>query len=169
MIETIEHNNQRYPRFQAQGNAAQFCRPFAQQVCKGNGYDIGGNRLQWCYEDALGNKALLIDPLYNAEYDAYKLPDMKVDYIHSSHCLEHLPNWVDAIDYWRTKLHKGGVLFLYLPDYSQTYWRVWQNRKHIHTFTPDILRDYLNDRGWANVFVSGVDLNNSFCVIAENQ
>jgi predicted SAM-dependent methyltransferase len=168
MIKTIQHNGIEYPHFQCEGNAAQFCRPFAQKVCKGVGYDIGGNRAQWGYVDVDDNKAMIIDPLYSKEYDAYNLPNIKVDYIHSSHCLEHLPDWVAAIDYWKTNLHKGGVLFLYLPDYSQTYWRVWHNRKHIHSFTPNILRDYLTDRGWKNIFVSAVDLNNSFMVMAEN-
>lgn len=168
MIETITHNMVEYPAFQSKGNAAQFCRPFAQQVCRGTGYDIGGNRPQWGFVDVDMIPALIIDPLYSSVYDAYNLPDTKVDYIHSSHCLEHLPNWVQALDYWRTKLHKGGTLFLYLPDYSQTYWRPWHNTKHIHAFTPNILRDYLTDRKWSKVFVSGVDLNNSFMVIAEN-
>jgi len=166
MIETITHSGSVYPKFQSEGNAAQFATPYAKKVCKGTGYDIGGNRLNWTFKDADGKPALLIDPLYSSEYDAYKLPDMKVDYIFSSHCLEHLPNWVEALDYWRTKLHDGGTLFLYLPHYSQSYWRPWHNTKHIHILTPDILRDYLTDRGWKNIFVSGVDLNNSFMVMA---
>lgn len=167
MIETITHNGNEYPRFQCEGFAAQFAFPYAKKVCRGTGYDIGGNRLPWTYKDADGKQALLIDPLYKSEYDAYNLPDMKVDYIFSSHCLEHLRDWVEALDYWRTKLHDNGVLFLYLPDYSQSYWRPWHNRKHIHIFTPNVLRDYLYDRGWKNVFVSERDLNNSFMVIAQ--
>lgn len=167
MISTITHNDTQYPSFQAEGFAAKFAIPFAQQVCRGNGYDIGCNRHQWAYKDVDGKPALMVDPLLNAEYDAYNLPEMKVDYVFSSHCLEHLPDWVKALDYWQTRLHKGGTLFLYLPHYSQTYWRPWHNRKHVHCFTPDILRDYLTDRGWKNIFVSGVDLNNSFMAMAE--
>lgn len=164
MIATIEHKGNKYPAFQGEGNAARFAIPFALQVCNGYGYDIGCNRKEWALPGAE-----MIDPNICTAYDAMNLPkhDGGVDYIFSSHCLEHLPHWVDALDYWRTKLKDGGTLFLYLPDHSQTYWRSWSNRKHVHQFTPDILRDYLIDTGWNNVFVSGVDLNNSFMVMAE--
>lgn len=162
MIATIQHNNIDYPAFQAEGNAAKFAIPFALQVCKGIGYDIGCNRKEWCFPDAYP-----IDTTFKTPYDAYNLPEMQVDYIFSSHCLEHLPDWVKAIDYWRTKMKKGATLFLYLPHYSQTYWRPWHNRKHVHAFTPAMLHDYLIDRGWNKIFVSERDLNNSFIVMAE--
>lgn len=167
MIHIIQHGTTTYPKFQSEGFAAKFAIPFAQQVCKGTGYDIGCNRKEWLFKDGDGMEAIPIDPLFSKAYDAYSLPEIKVDYIFSSHCLEHLDNWVKALDYWETKLHRGGTLFLYLPHYSQSYWRPWHNMKHIHAFTPDMLRDYLNDRGWRNVFVSGADLNNSFMVMAE--
>lgn len=167
MIPIIQHSNIYYPAFQGEGYAAKFAMPFAQQVCKGVGYDIGCNRKEWCYVDSESNGAYPIDIAFHTAYDAYNLPDMQVDYIFSSHCLEHLRDWVEALDYWGGKIKKGGVLFLYLPDYSQTYWRPWHNRKHLHIFTPEILRDYLSDKGWNNVFISGVDLNNSFMVMAE--
>lgn len=164
MIETIVHNGNKYPIFQSTGNAARFAIPFAQQVIGDGkiGFDIGCNRKEWAYPDAY-----TIDPEIDPTFDAYNLMPINVDYIFSSHCLEHLPDWVKALDYWKTKLHVGGVLFLYLPDYSQTYWRPWHNRKHVHSFRPDMIRDFLIDRGWGNVFVSGVDLNNSFIAIAE--
>jgi len=161
MIETIQHNGNSYPKFQAEGFAAKFAIPFAQQVCKGVGYDVGCNRLQWCLPGAIP-----VDPSMGNDHDAMNLPPLKVDFIFSSHMLEHVANWVDVLDYWKTRLHPGGVLFLYLPDWSQTYWRVWNNRKHIHTFTPDIIKAYLTERGWNNIFVSGVDLNNSFMAMA---
>lgn len=164
MIEIINHAGYSYPKFQSEGNAARFAIPFAQQVIKEGqtGFDIGCNRKEWAYPNSI-----TVDPAIDPTFDAYNLPPLTVDYIFSSHCLEHLPNWVDALDYWKTKLHDGGVLFLYLPDYSQSYWRPWNNRKHIHIFTPQILDNYLIDRGWKHVFVSGVDLNNSFMVMAE--
>lgn len=163
-IRTIEHAGNKYPEFQAMGNAAKFAIPFAQEIIKDcwNGYDIGCNRPEWAFPGAM-----CVDPAIDPKTDAMNLPNIQVDYIFSSHCLEHLPNWVDALDYWKTKLKKGGVLFLYLPDYSQTYWRPWSNRKHIHMFCPKMIEDYLVSNGWGNVFVSGVDLNNSFIAMAE--
>lgn len=162
MIQTIEHNNVHYPAFQSEGFAAKFAIPFAQQVCKGYGYDVGCNRTEWALPGAEP-----IDPQICSEFHALNLPPLTVDYIFSSHMLEHVPNWVDVLDYWQTKIRRGGTLFLYLPDYSQSYWRVWSNRKHIHTFNPEMIRQYLKDRGWNKIFVSGVDLNNSFMAMAE--
>jgi predicted SAM-dependent methyltransferase len=100
-------------------------------------------------------------------YHATNLPDGEVDYIFSSHCLEHINDWVGALDYWGTKLKKGGVIFLYLPDYSQEYWRPWNNKKHINILTPEYLKNYFEDKNFEKVFVSGVDLNNSFIVMVE--
>jgi hypothetical protein len=56
-----------------------------------------------------------------------------------------------------------------LPDYSQTYWRPWNNRKHVNIFTPQIIEDYLLDTGYTNVFKSGVDLNNAFMIMGQKQ
>lgn len=92
---------------------------------------------------------------------------MKVNYIFSSHCLEHVPNWVDVLNYWYERLENNGILFLYLPDYSQEYWRPWNNRKHIHVLSPKIISDYMRDKKFKNIYASGIDLNNSFMVFGE--
>ncbi|MCK9430938.1 MAG: class I SAM-dependent methyltransferase [Candidatus Omnitrophica bacterium] len=161
MISTLAYKNKIYPKFQSEGFAAQFAFPFAKQVCTGVGLDIGCNRLDWCYPNAIP-----IDPVLN-RYDAFNFPMVDLDYIFSSHCLEHLNNWVDAMDYWYTKLKVGGVLFLYLPDYSQLYWRPWNNKKHLHIFTPQVIRDYMENKGYTNIFNSERDLNNSFMIFGE--
>lgn len=164
-MELIEYKGKKYPKFQQEGYAAQFIFPFASKFCKGSGFDIGCSRKQWSYPGSIP-----IDVEFEDEYDAYKLPDhVEPDYIFSSHCLEHLPNWVDALDYWIGKIKVGGVLFLYLPDYSQEYWRPWNNKKHIHSFEPHVIRDFLEDRNMKNILVSGIDLNNSFCIVCEKQ
>jgi SAM-dependent methyltransferase len=168
MIRTITHNNITVPEFQSKGFAAKFAFPFAKEVCIGQGCDIGCNRKEWAFVDRNGTPALMIDPaIPECRFDAFNLPPMQFDYLLSSHCLEHLGDWVKALDYWGTKLKRNGTLFLYLPHYNSTYWRPWHNRKHIHSFTPNILRDYLTDSGYKNIFVSECDLNNSFMVMAE--
>lgn len=167
MIQTIIHNNTDYPKFQSEGFAAQFAFPFARKVCSGSGLDVGCNRKEWGYVDAEGVSAMLIDPaIEGCEYTAENLPPGKFDYIFSSHCVEHVGDWVGVLDYWETKIKIGGVLFLYLPAYQQSYWRPWNNRKHIHSLHPEVIKDYLTDRGWGKIFVSGVDLNSSFMVMA---
>ena len=160
-MKTITHDGNKYPKFQSVGNAAQFAIPFAKHVCTGTGVDIGCNREEWKFPGAYA-----VDPSIN-DYDALNFPYDNLDYVFSSHCLEHISNWVDVLEYWTSKLKSGGTLFLYLPDYSQTYWRPWHNRKHVNIFTPDILADYMNARGYTNIFKSGVDLNNAFMVMGE--
>lgn len=158
----IEYNGKKYPDFQAEGNASQFAIPFAKKFCKGVGYDIGCNRLEWSFPNSIP-----IDLNFNDGYDAYKLYDGPVDYIYSSHCLEHLPDWITALDYWTSKIKVGGVLFLYLPHYNQEYWRPWNNRKHLHIFTSEIVKDYMINRGYINIFNSERDLNDSFMIVGE--
>lgn len=162
MIETIEFNGVKYPKFQTDGNASRFCMPFALEVCKGAGLDIGCNRPEWAFPDAI-----MVDPALN-EFDAYNLPDGSFDFIYSSHCAEHLDDWVGALDIWIDALKFKGTLFLYLPDFSQEYWRPHNNRKHKSVFTPEIIRSYLESKkDLTNIFVSGVDAYNSFISFAE--
>ena len=162
MIETIKYKDRRYPLFQTQGNAAQFIIPFAQQFCKGRGFDIGCHKLEWALPDAQP-----IDIVLEDEFDAYNLPSVKQDYIFSSHCLEHLEDWVKALEYWITYLKIGGVLFLYLPHYEQEYWRPWNNKKHKHVLTVDVIKDFLEDHGFENIFTGERDLNDSFAIVGQ--
>jgi predicted SAM-dependent methyltransferase len=161
-MELITFNNKSYPKFQSIGNASQFAIPYALHVCKGVGYDIGCMKKEWSFPNSIP-----IDSSFNDKWHAENLPNTNVDYIFSSHCLEHIPNWVNAMDYWYQVLKPGGVIFLYLPDYSQEYWRPWNNRKHANIFTPEIIEDYMKDKGYKNIFKSNVDLNNSFMIFAE--
>lgn len=162
MINIINYKNINYPKFQTEGNASQFAIPYALHVCKGYGYDIGCMKKEWSLPNSIP-----IDLSFDDDYHALNLPKNNVDFIFSSHCLEHIENWVEVMDYWYEVLKKGGTLFLYLPDYSQEYWRPWNNRKHKNIFSPEIIKDYLNHRNYKNIFISGVDLNNSFMVMCE--
>lgn len=161
-MEVIQHAGKVYPAFQASGFAARFVFPFAAELCRGVGYDIGCNRPEWALPGAIP-----IDPAIDPSLGSMSLPDGEVDYIFSSHMLEHADDWVAHLDNWIAHVRPGGVIFLYLPDYSQTYWRPWNNRKHRSVLSPDIISDFFVDRGMARVFASGVDLNSSFCVVAE--
>ena len=163
MIDIIEYKHKIYPKFQTIGNAAQFVLPYAKYICTGKGVDVGCNRTEWSFPGSIP-----IDPIIN-DYDALNFPEdcNELDYIFSSHCLEHISDWVTVLDYWVSKLKIGGVLFLYLPDYSQEYWRPWNNRKHLNIFTPNIIRDYLTHKQFTKIFSSGVDLNNAFTIFGE--
>ena len=163
MIETVQFKDKSYPAFQTNGNASRFIMPFALEVCKGFGVDIGCNRAEWAFPNAL----LVDTALEGCEYDAHNLPDLQFDFAFSSHLLEHVSDWTGALNHWGTRLKKDATLFLYLPHYSQEYWRCWNNRKHINILTPEMIHDYLEAKGCTNIFVSGVDLYNSFAVMAQ--
>ena len=161
-MDLIEFSGEKYPNFQALGNASQFAIPFAKHFCKGNGYDIGFSKEEWKFPNARG-----IDLSLNDGYHANNLPNEQVDYIYSSHCLEHVDNWSLTLTYWIQHIKEGGILFLYLPDFSQKYWRPWNNNKHQHCLMPVLLKEFLIDHNMKNIFVSGIDLNNSFIIVAE--
>ena len=156
-----------YLDIQRKGFAAQFCFPFAKAVCKGQGVDVGCMKKEWALEGSVP-----IDLSFGDGLHAMNLPknendaDGNWDYIFSSHCLEHLTDWVRVLDYWFDNIKEGGVIFLYLPDYSQEYWRPFNNSKHVNVMQPNVLKDYFEHKGCEKVFVSGVDLYNSFTVIA---
>lgn len=163
-MKVIEYNGSVYPHLQEEGFASSYAFPFAKKICKGTGLDIGPNKSEWALPGAQP-----IDLVFDDPWDAMHLPEGTFDYIFSSHCLEHIEDWVGVLDYWKIKLKGGGILFLYLPHYDQKYWRPWNNRKHIHAFYPSLLKDYFIDRGWNNIFVTeGYDLNHSFYAVAEN-
>lgn len=161
-MEIVDYLGNKYPLFQTKGNASQFAIPFALHFCKGIGYDIGFCKEEWKLPGAIG-----IDICLNNGFHANNLPENNVDYIFSSHCLEHVDDWVSTLELWLSKLNDNGILFLYLPDFSQKYWRPWHNKKHKHCFTPNIIETFLKDKNMKNIFVSGIDLNNSFMIVCE--
>jgi len=162
MIETIEFEGEQYPKFQSQGFACRFAAPYAKVVCKGVGFDVGCMRKEWALEGAIP-----VDISFNDGFHATNLPDIDFDYIFSSHCLEHISDWAGVLNYWDSRLKKGGIIFLYLPDFSQKYWRPWNNRKHVNILSPVYLEEYFVSKNYAKIFTSGIDLNNSFMVMAE--
>jgi hypothetical protein len=165
----IKHNGLEYPEHEARGNAARWIMPLAQYYCIGNGLDIGYSKDEWKMPGAFG-----IDN--GVDWNALRVPIQRVlvnndkidwDYIFSSHCLEHVKeNWYEVLDLWLMRIRVGGILFLYLPHKSQTYWHPSSNRKHIHSFDGSEIGDYLKSLGH-KVFVGGCDANHSFVVICE--
>lgn len=164
-IETVKFRDAQYPIFQTDGNAARFVMPFAKEIVKGAViFDIGYGREEWKFPGAIG-----IDRNSNDErlQDAMNLP-FECDGIFSSHCLEHLNDWVGHLDYWTTKLKSSGTIFLYLPHWEQKYHRPYSNRKHVNAFLPEMIQDYFVASGkYKNIFVSCGDAYNSFTAFAE--
>ena len=161
-MQVLDYKGDKYPHFQSMGNASQFAIPYAKHFCDGFGYDIGCMKKEWSYPGSIA-----IDLDFDDPWDANHLPDDKMDYSFSRHCLEHVDDWVGTLLYWTEKIKTGGVLFLYLPHYDQKYWRPWNNRKHKHAFIPEMIVDFMKDNGYTNIFSSQRDLNHSFIVVGE--
>jgi predicted SAM-dependent methyltransferase len=161
-MKTILYNNKSYPAFQAEGNASQFAIPFAKHYCKGMGVDIGFCKEDWKFPGAIGADVEDETSLYDAEF----LPST-LDYIYSSHCLEHLTDWVSSIEYWTGCLKTEGIMFLYLPHPDQEYWKPWNNRKHLHVLYPKDVKGCMEKFGMKNVTFSERDLNHSYIIIGE--
>lgn len=154
-----EYKGKIYPEYLKHGNSAQFITPIAKQFCTGKGLDIGCGDwpLSW---------AIPIEKRYGC--DAMKLPRDTYDYIFSSHCLEHLVNPINALKHWKSRLNKGGVLFLYMPHPDMEYWLPQNNPKHLHQWYPEDMAKIVKDLGFDNVMHSERDLAWGFSVVGFN-
>ena len=93
-MDTVKFNDKEYLSIQTNGNAARFTLPFAQEILSGKGLDIGCSKKEWAFPGSTP-----IDIVFDDPYDAMNLPDEMYNYIFSSHCLEHLNDWVGVLDY----------------------------------------------------------------------
>jgi len=93
------------------------CRDRLIQYCTGNGLDLGCGDEKICPQ-ATGvdwRKTPAVDVVGSVE-DLSWVEDRSVDYIFSSHLLEHLPYPWRTLKVWLHKIRRGGYLVLYLPD-----------------------------------------------------
>ncbi|MGD9974263.1 MAG: methyltransferase domain-containing protein [Desulfatirhabdiaceae bacterium] len=133
-----------YPEYLNSGNAVSFIAEKALQYCQGYGLDIGASI--WSLPGAI---PIQDEPDENA-YSLNRFADNSLDFIFSSHCLEHLVHWKQAINLWIRKLKNGGILFLYLPHESMKLWRpggLWVGNIHKWMPTVRILLPYLSSCG----------------------
>jgi len=114
---------------------------FATRWLIGDGIDIGAG------QDTIGNYAPLF-PLIRSvrawdipDGDAMLMadvPDASFDFVHSSHCLEHLVDPTVALKHWVRICKPGGHLLILVPDedlYEQGVWPSTFNTDHKWTFT----------------------------------
>lgn len=73
-----------------------------------------------------------------------KEANASVNFIFSSHCLEHLESPATALTEWWRVLKRGGLLYLYLPHPDYIPWRKESMPKwHKHNFYPDSVKKLL--------------------------
>lgn len=137
---------------------------FATHYLVGDGLDVGSG------SDPLSKVAHLFPlvrsvttfdtPDGDAQFLA-KHPDDRFDFLHSSHCLEHVRDPREALRNWVRVVRPGGHLVVLVPDedlYEQGVWPSTFNRYHLHTFT------VCKGRSWSPASVNLTDL---FAVVAD--
>jgi SAM-dependent methyltransferase len=133
-----------YPEVLTGGNAAAFIYETTKLYCHGKGLDIGPGK--WPLKGAI--------PVENEEnqnaYNLNRFEDNSLDFVFSSHCLEHLKRWEDVLSLWIKKLKVGGILFLYLPHESMKMWRPggpWARHHHVWVPTVKKINPFLKKKG----------------------
>ena len=114
---------------------------YATRYFVGNGIDIGAG------PDPLGQYAEQFPLMRScrawdiADGDAQllaTLADVSLDFVHSSHCLEHMRDPREAMHHWLRVLKAGGHLVVTVPDedlYEQGVFPSTFNQDHKWTFT----------------------------------
>lgn len=158
---TFNYKGKIYPEYIRNGNAVGHIQEIAEQFCKGKGLDIGGF-YGWTFPGAIPIN--IADNIL--DYDAYKLPEYnELDYIFSSHCLEHLQDPIKALEYWKDHLKKDGTMYMYLPHPEMEYWLPQNNKKHLHSWYPKDIVKIFRDLGLRDIIHSERDMYYSFSVV----
>ena len=107
----------------------------------GNGIDIGGapDPLAQYSEMFLGMEEVQIWDIGNGDAQYMKgVPNDHFDFVHSSHCLEHMVDVNIALENWIRILKPGGYLIITVPDedlYEHCQWPSRFNSDHKWSFT----------------------------------
>lgn len=106
-----------YPDYLTVGGAGPAIFKTALQWCQGTGIDVGAGL--WGLPGATP-----CDVWRGAGFGRSldDMPSESLDYVFSSHCLEHVELWQDTLAGWIRPLKSGGVVFLYLPHPDCAIW-----------------------------------------------
>lgn len=154
-----------YPDYLTVGGASHAIFDRATRVCIGSGIDVGA--AYWPLPGAIPVDA---ERGPGAGRTVDEFADGSLDFVFSSHCLEHIDDWRAALAAWVRKVRPGGVVFLYLPHPECEIWHpgspmVGDGHKWIPT--PALLADALTSLGCeVTAREDAPDLMRSFHVVA---
>jgi len=125
------------------------------EFTKGNGIDIGCG-LNKIHTSAIGINKILTENDYGYPFGAQikgvgdSLPwfsDGSLDYVFSSHCLEHIMDTKKALLEWTRVIKNGGYLVLILPhkDYFPNIGQPNSNPDHKHDFLPSDIKKIIDE------------------------
>ncbi|MEO0272295.1 MAG: glycosyltransferase family 9 protein [candidate division WOR-3 bacterium] len=106
-----------YPDYLTVGGAGYAIFRIAKKYCKGKGIDVGAGK--WPLPGAI---AVDLELGPGSANSVEEFENESLDYVFSSHCLEHIEDWIETLSLWIKKLKVGGVLFLYLPHPQCEIW-----------------------------------------------
>lgn len=161
---------------------------FALQFCKGTGIDYGfGDKISWPggIEHILpGATGVDLGVKKNVSKETQKIDWIELDptishkclyasdldFIYSSHALEHISDWKETLLYWGDCLKDNGILFLYLPHYVIVEWRPKNYREHKWVPKVTELVDFLRSIGFEIVeALYGYDSEGSFYIVSKKE
>jgi SAM-dependent methyltransferase len=130
-----------------------FMTPLLQFFNNKSGVVIGGH-LRWNFKGLLqtAKKIINVDncPVYDGKpadvdyvaeaSDLFFAEDESLDFVCSSHVLEHLANPLKAIVEWKRALKKGGIIYIGVPDKRRTF-----DRKRDRTPLSHLIEDFNKD------------------------
>ena len=150
-----------YPDYLKFGAAVEAVKPLAAKYCQGRGVDIGAS--DW----PLPGARAIED---NEEENAYRIneADASLDFVFSSHTLEHLDKPWDALTEWGRVLRDDGILFLYLPHPACLMWKAEHLKFHLWNPDPASLEQHLAaDNDYEILYITYLpDAFFSFVVVA---
>lgn len=128
--------NKLYPDYLKKGAMSESVKFLAKKYCQGKGLDIGGGKWPLPGARVIEN---------NSDENAYKIKEKNesLDFIFSSHTLEHLENWQQALREWHRVLKPNGILFLYLPHPCCQMWQKGVLKQHKWNPDPYNLSNFL--------------------------
>jgi len=93
-----------------------------------------------------------------------EIPDNRWDFVHSSHCLEHMVDPYVALKNWIRITETRGYLIITVPDedmYERGDWPSKRNPDHKHTFTIG------KESSWSPVSINVIDMLMEFIEVVE--
>ncbi len=152
-----------YPDYLTVGGAGHAIFREALKYCQGQGIDIGAGL--WPLPGAIPVDVWRGPGMGRTILD---FKDGSLDYVFSSHCLEHIENWQEAFSEWLKKLKPGGKVFLYLPHPHCAIWHPgspFVQNGHKWIPTPEIIKRTFQEFGCEiEQFDDGPDAMHSFYV-----
>jgi len=134
-----------YPDYLTVGGAGYAIFREALKYCQGEGVDVGAGL--WPLPGAIPVDAGRGPGLGKSIGD---FSDGCLDYVFSSHCLEHIEDWGPILAEWIRKLKREGIIFLYLPHPACAIWHPgspFVGDGHKWVPTPEILKKSLAQLG----------------------